>query len=119
MTSYNLADLRNDLDSKHESVSLDLGEGVTITLVNALRLDAHARKEVMKDVRILADEAEKTNQDPVLIDDAVNRVLSAVVADGKGELLTQIIAGDTSLAFRLFDLWMQVTQAGEASSLPS
>lgn len=115
--TYNLADLRNDLDSKHQSLVLDL-DSVTIELINAVRLDAHVRKAVMQDIRLIQHESEKDEQDPVLLDAAVNRVLAAVVADGKGQLLTDIIAGDTGLAFRVFELWMTVTQAGEASSLP-
>jgi hypothetical protein len=117
--NFSLAEIRNDLDSKHESLSLDLGDGVQITLVNPARLEATARKAVQRDLRTIQAQAQSEDQDPVELDNAVNSVLSAIVADGKGSLLTEIIAGDTGLAFHLFNMWLEVTQAGEASSSPN
>lgn len=110
---YNLDALKNDLDSKHESVELEIG-GETIVLVNAMRLDADVRKAVAADIKLLMSEVEKDEQDPVVIDAAINRVLGAIVAGGKGHVLTDVIAGDTGLAMKVFDIWMSVTQAGEA-----
>jgi hypothetical protein len=116
--SYSLADIKNDLDSKHQFLELDLGED-TINLLNPARLDAKARKQVMKDLKIVTDQAEMKEQDPIVIDEAINGVLAGVVADGKGQQLADLIAGDTELAFTIFNLWLEVTQAGEASSSPN
>lgn len=115
---YNLDSLIEDLNSKHESVELEIG-GETIVLINAMRLAADVRKRVATDIKLLMDEVAKEDQDPVVIDAAINRVLGAIVADGKGQILTDVIAGDTGLAMKVFDIWMTVTQAGEASSSPS
>ena len=90
---YNLDALKNDLDSKHESVELEIG-GETIVLVNAMRLDADVRKAVAADIKLLMSEVEKDEQDPVIIDAAINRVLGAIVADGKGHVLTDVLAGE-------------------------
>jgi hypothetical protein len=117
--AFNLDDIRNDLNSKHESLTLDLGEGVVITLVNPARLDAQARKRVTKDLKIVTEISGSDDPDPVELDKAVNAVLAGVVADGKGQMLTDIIQGDTQLAFHLFNTWLEVTQAGEASSSPN
>lgn len=111
--SYNLDDLRNDLDAAHQSVELDIG-GQTITLVNAMRLTAPVRKQVMRDIKVLTEQTESETPDAVIVDKAVNDVLSVVVADNKGKYLTDKLAGDTSLALRIFDIWLKVTQAGEA-----
>jgi DNA helicase-2/ATP-dependent DNA helicase PcrA len=45
-----------------------------------MRLDAAVRKQVLKDVKVVRQQVDAEEGDPVILDDAVNRVLAAVVA---------------------------------------
>ena len=106
MANITLSDIRNAADAKYAHTEIDLGDGVVVTLVNALRLGKEDRAVILASGEAL--QAEGADQFEVLAD-----VLRAA-ARNDSEKLIAALDGDLAVAMEVFSSYMGATQAGEA-----
>ena len=119
MSKYSLADIKADMDKLFAPVTLDLGKE-EIVLRNILRVDDAARTKVVeaqKRIQELADEDGEVDDDHMVEYKAqMLAVLAAVATDG--EALLKALGEDLALIMRIFAIWAEESQAGEAKRSP-
>lgn len=121
---YDLARLRADMDREFAPLRLDV-DGETLTLRNVLRIDDKDRKPVLdalSTVQAAFSNEEGEGVSPEAIDaaaEAIETILRAVTADGKGEKLVRHLNGDLALSLKVINLWAEASQPGEASGSPN
>ena len=120
MATISLDQIRADIEAKYAPVVIDLGGGITCTLVQALRLPKAARAELVNQQRAINDsgDSDEYNEDAVLTH---LRSLIRLVATNPAEAnnLIQAIGDDVALLGEIVRRYSEATQLPEASSSPS
>lgn len=112
-TSFNLNDLRNELDTEFGPVEIMVGKD-KVTLKNMMRLGKEQRQSVQDSIQILQDNPDVPVEE---IQGNVSNVFMAVADNGAA--LVQAIGDDLTLAMKILTHWTEATQPGEAPNSPS
>lgn len=122
--SYSLDRLRADVEREFAPVRIELSETDSVVLRNLLRLPKKEREEVyelISQMETLGKESEST--DLTLMDTTaeIARQVIAIIADNKalGRKLVSDIKEDLPLSLKIFEMWMEATQPGEAEPSPN
>ncbi|EFV12942.1 phage tail assembly protein [Segniliparus rugosus] len=115
---YTLDTLREELEAKYAPVRLRLpGESDPIVLKGLLRLGKKDRDEVLRLINALedSDADEGASLDAAALDKQFETVVSVLtIVSGRHKTLAKALDDDIALALRVFELWMEGTQPGEA-----
>ena len=120
---YDLAQLRADLDREFAPLKIEV-DGETLTLRNVLRINDKDRAPVLDALSVVQDafdeeEGAITGDKIDSASSAIETILRAVTADGKGEKLVRHLNGDLALSLKVINLWAEASQPGEASGSPN
>lgn len=106
---FTLADLDAAIEREYAPFKFQAGEEEFV-LRSLLRVDRKQRAAVIAKMETL--ESDDVDEDAVI--DAVQFVMKAVCADGKGTKLVKLLGDDTVRYMKLLSLWTEATQPGEA-----
>ena len=117
MASFSLDDIKAAAEKQYGHTDIELGEGKTLRLVNALRLPKEKRKELMalQDRLSSDDESVEVDQEEEL------RNALRLVAEDKAlvEELITTVGDDLAVLITLFKEYAGETELGEASASES
>jgi hypothetical protein len=125
---FTLDTARKDVDTEYAEVPVDLGGGDIVTLRHLLRIPKTGRESAYKLLAELESETKGVDKDDTQgsleateMTAAIALQLICIVADDaeKAEALVDAIQDDVPLTLRLFNAWMESTQAGEAEGSAS
>lgn len=117
--TFSLDDLNKAIEAKYAPFYFTAGDD-RFVLRQVLRLTQSERASVVAELKSLeaAQEAEDNiNETEILT--AIENVLSLVTDHGKGEALIELLEHDLIRVQMLMEMWMEATQAGEASPSPA
>lgn len=120
--TFTLDDIRAAADKKYGSVFIDLGDGEgEVELVNALRMDKVARKELLALQKAMSEKGKDENGEEVEVDfdeqvEDLKQSLRLVVRNKEqaNRLLT-VCGDDAAVLMSVFDKYSGETELGEAS----
>lgn len=110
MPNVTLADIQAAADAKYGPYVIDMGDGQTCTLLNALRLPKDKRREVMKLQDLQEEDAEN-------VDDHLMRMVE-LTAKSKGDAtrLLRAVGTDLALLAEILEGYGKASELGEASA---
>lgn len=118
---FKLDDMKQELERDYAPVEIEVGDDVVV-LRHFMRLPTADRKAVMAVVHELPsqDEREAMTDDQLeALESAIEKVLRTVAAEGKGGKLVDALGEDLALKSRIFNLWTESTDLGEAPNSPA
>jgi hypothetical protein len=112
-TPFTLDDLNNAIESKYAPFYFHAGDDKYV-LRQVLRLSTSERAIVTANLKEMdqMEEADMVEADMIRL---MERVLSVVTDNGKGEALVNLLGHDLLRVQMLLEKWVEVTSAGEAS----
>ena len=115
--TFSLDDLNQAIETKYAPFCFS-ANGYTYELRQILRLASSERAVV---VTLLKDLEAMSSEDPdeEEILDLIESLLSVITANRKGDELITILGHDLIRVKMLMEMWMEATQAGEASPSPA
>jgi len=115
--AFTLDDLNAAIETKYAPFYFRAGDE-TFVLRQVLRLDKSERLTVNNELKELEGVTE-ANMDEDKILAIVERVLSTVTDNGKGDALVELLGHDLVRVQTLMEKWIEVTSPGEASPSPA
>jgi hypothetical protein len=115
--SFSLEDLNKAIDTKYAPFYFTAGEDKYV-LRQVLRLDKSERGLVVAQLKEL-DGMSNQEPDENEILDIIETVLSTVTDHGKGPALIDLLGHDLVRVQMLMEMWIEASQAGEASPSPA
>jgi hypothetical protein len=118
---YSLDALRDDLDKEFAPLKLHI-DGEEVVLRNLLRLPEKDRSAVLAALKAVEDAQVDDESGVDELDVLVKHMqdlLQVVAAEGKGKKLVGAIGGDMALYMKIVQMWVEVTQPGEAANSPA
>jgi hypothetical protein len=115
--SFSLDDLNKAIETKYAPFTITAG-GYTYKLRQVLRLASSERAVVvslLKDMDSISDD--EPDEEEIL--DVMESILSTITADGRGDDLVSLLEHDIVRVKTLIEMWIEATQAGEASPSPA
>ena len=111
--SYTLDDIRAAADKKYGSLEINMPDGTTVELVNALRLPKEKRAE-LKRIQDLDTEDESAAEE------GLKAAIRAIARTStQAENLLAAVNGDLAVLAIIFDKYNDQTELGEASASQS
>jgi hypothetical protein len=108
MASFKLDDIRAAADRKYGSTDIDLGNGRTLVMRNALRLDKKTRDQLTA----MQESMEAKDADHVAILGECIRMVATHAPDA--DELLNLIDGDLAILMEIFESYTKGTEVGEA-----
>ena len=116
--TFSLEELNRAIESKYAPFYFTAGEDRYV-LRQVLRLSKSERETVVNELKTLEtfQDTEGVDEDAIL--KAIETVLSTVTDNGKGPRLVELLEHDLIRVQMLMEMWIEATQAGEASPSPA
>lgn len=109
MATIDLDTLREKANAKYDNLTIPVGDGEAVTLVNALRLPKEKRAELVS----LQDNLSEADQDE--IEEHLSKAIYLIAhSDAGAKRLLDHVDGDLALLMTIFESYSSGTQAGEA-----
>jgi hypothetical protein len=121
---FTLDSMREEIEREFSPCQFELPDGKTVTLRNLLRVGRKNREQVyalLDELSDLSKETEGTSLTDTEKSAQIALKIIPLVADSEklGDKLVELIEEDLALTLRVFSVWMEATQAGEAEDSPS
>lgn len=116
---FTLDSMREEIEREFSPCQFELPDGKTVTLRNLLRLPKGEREQVyglLDDLAEVSKDGETAGLSATEKSAQIALKIIPLVADSKkrGDELVELIEEDLALTLRVFSVWMEATQAGEA-----
>lgn len=116
---FTLDSMREEIEREFSPCQFELPDGKTVTLRNLLRLNRKNREQVyalLDDLADISKESEGASLTETEKSAQIALKIIPLVADSEklGDKLVELIEEDLALTLRVFSVWMEATQAGEA-----
>ena len=113
MPSVTLDDIQAAADRKYGPFTVDMGDGQTCTLLNALRLSKDKRKKVLKLQDLQDEDAENVE------DHLIEMVRLTAQSKADADRLLKAIGNDLALLAEILEQYGKASELGEASASES
>lgn len=122
---YSLTQLREDVDNEYPPLELEVDDR-TVVLRNIMRLETTDQQEealgafddLQKAAPADGGADDMTHEQLTALSRASLRVLRAITDSETGEYLTDKVGNDIALVMKIVNLWVEVTNPGEAQNSP-